>query len=164
MENERGEMRASQETAYLELLEPNAAGVGELVVTTLTNDFMPLIRYRSCDLVERRIQPYGTNYIVHGRVADTFVRADGKRVTTLEIDRLFELIPGVAHYQLKERAGREFLLRFVPDATAPPAGEISGLKQRLEELLSPASLTIEQTDLLMPEISGKFRLGYPARA
>lgn len=164
MEDERGAMRASQETAFLELSEPGADGVSELVVTTLTNDFMPLIRYRIGDLVERRVEPYTTNYIVHGRVVDAFARPDGKRVTTLQIDRLFEDVKGVAHYQLQERKADEFLLRYVSDAVAPPIEEISGLKERLERLLGfPKGLTIQQTDLLMPESSGKFRLGYPAK-
>ncbi len=67
MENEQGEMTPSLETAFLEVVEPDARNVGTLVATTLTNDFMPLIRYRVGDLVERREQPYRTVYVVHGR-------------------------------------------------------------------------------------------------
>ena len=163
MEDERGEMRPSYETACLELLNTGTPGVGELVVTTLTNDFMPLIRYRIGDLAERHAQPYGTNYIVHGRAADAFTAPDGTRVTTWQIDQLFRQIQGVAHYQLLERTGREFLLRFVADTIPPSNTEISQLRRRLEELLDPPHhLTVQQTDLLLPESSGKFRLGYPA--
>jgi phenylacetate-CoA ligase len=163
MEDEQGAMRASQETAFLEVLNPDANAVGELVVTTLTNDFMPLIRYRIGDLVERKVEPYSTNYAVHGRVADAFARPDGRRVTTLEIDRLFEKVGGVAHYQLQERKVGEFLLRYVAEPAAPSDADVAGLKGRLEELLRPASLAIRPTDLLMPESSGKFRLGYPSK-
>ena len=164
MENERGEMRASQETAHLELLNPDAAGVGELVVTTLTNDFMPLIRYRIGDLAERHDHPYGTTYLVHGRARDAFARPDGQRVTTLEIDRLFEEMKGVVHYQMQEQKPGNFLLRFVPEAAGPSEAEVTQLKRRLEELLRPAVLTVQPTDLLLPESSGKFRLGYPAKS
>ena len=73
METERGEMRPSLETALLEVLNTDARGIGELAVTTLTNDFMPLIRYRIGDLVERHERPYYTSYVVHGRAADAFV-------------------------------------------------------------------------------------------
>ena len=55
MENERGEMLPSLETAFLEIVEPDEGGIGRLVVTTLTNDFMPLVRYRIGDLAEQRV-------------------------------------------------------------------------------------------------------------
>ena len=59
MENECGEMKPGLETAFLENVEPDERGVGHLVVTTLTNDYMPLVRYRIGDLVERQERPYG---------------------------------------------------------------------------------------------------------
>jgi hypothetical protein len=38
------------------------------------------------------------------------------------------------------------------------------LRHHVEQLLGiPGKLSVEQTDLLAPESSGKFRLGYPAR-
>lgn len=164
METEPGEMRPSLETAFLEVLDADARNVGELAVTTLTNDFMPLIRYRIGDLVERHEHPYHTSYRVHGRVVDAFATPDGARVTTWELDRCFAEVAGMAHYQLREGAG-DWRLRFVPDNTAPRAAEIEELQRRLKVLLglqhAPA---VQQTDLLMPESSGKFRLGYPAKS
>ena len=58
--------------------------------------------------------------------------------------------------------GGEWLLRFVPDVAAPGAAEIEELRRRLEQLLGVSGgLAVQQTDLLAPESSGKFRLGYP---
>jgi phenylacetate-CoA ligase len=162
MEVGRGEMRPSHETALLEVLNTDAQGISELAVTTLTNDFMPLIRYRIGDLVERQERPYYTSYRVHGRAKDAFVTAAGRRVTTWQIDQCVADVPGIAHYQLCERTGGEWLLRFVPDVAAPTAAEIEELRRRLTELLEAGGgLAIQQTDLLAPESSGKFRLGYP---
>jgi phenylacetate-CoA ligase len=164
METGRGEMRPSLETALLEVLNTDSQGISELAVTTLTNDFMPLIRYRIGDLVERHVRPYYTSYVLHGRAADAFIAADGRRVTTWQIDQCLGDLPGVAHYQLCERASGEWLLRFVPDLTAPRAGEIDELRRRLARLLGVnGKLAVQQTDLLVPESSGKFRLGYPAK-
>jgi phenylacetate-CoA ligase len=164
MEVGRGEMRPSLETALLEVLNTDAQGISELAVTTLTNEFMPLIRYRIGDLVERHERPYYTSYLVHGRVKDAFIAADGRRVTTWQIDQCVADLGGIAHYQLSQRAGGEWLLRFVPDIAEPEAGEIEELRRRLEKLLGASGrLAIQQTDLLAPESSGKFRLGYPAR-
>jgi len=164
MEVGHAEMRPSLETALLEALNTDGQGISELAVTTLTNDFMPLIRYRIGDLVERHQRPYSTSYLVHGRAADAFVTADGKRVTTWQIDQCLADLPGVAHYQLCERAGGGWLLRFAPDIAAPTAAETDELRRRLAQLLGAGGkLVIEQTDLLVPESSGKFRLGYPAK-
>ena len=106
MEVGRGEMRPSHETALLEVLNTDAQGISELAVTTLTNDFMPLIRYRIGDLVERHERPYYTSYLVHGRAKDAFVAADGRRVTTWQIDQCVADVPGIAHYQLCRAGGR----------------------------------------------------------
>jgi len=165
MEDVSGQMRPSLETAVLEVIEGDDRGIGELVVTTLTNEIMPLIRYRIGDLVERSEEPYGTRYCLHGRVADAFMQRSGRRVTTREVDQCFAGISGIAHYQLSESSSGRWLLRFVPDQEGPTAGDQKRLQCRLVELLScEDNLALEATDLLMPESSGKFRLGYPARA
>jgi phenylacetate-CoA ligase len=157
-------MRPSPETAFLEVLDSDERGVGELAVTTLTNDFMPLIRYRIGDLVERHEHPYHTSYLVHGRLADAFATPSGARVTTWEVDQCLADVAGIAHYQLCERAGDDWLLRFVPDITAPGPAAIAELQRRLKRLLGLGSgPVIQETDLVMPESSGKFRLGYPAK-
>src|SRR5580692_8394114 len=70
MENTDGAMKPVYETAFLEIVDPDDQGVGDLAVTTLTNNYMPLLRYRIGDLVERRAMPYATSYIVHGRARD----------------------------------------------------------------------------------------------
>ena len=164
METGRGEMRPCLETALLEVLNVDGQGIGELTVTTLTNEFMPLIRYHIGDLVERQEQPYHTNYIVQGRAADAFVLPNGSRVTTWQIDQCLADLPGIAHYQLSERAAGEWLLRFVADVTPPTAAQTEELRRRLALLLGAGNgLAVQQTDLLVPESSGKFRLGYPAK-
>jgi hypothetical protein len=162
MEDELGEMRPSLETACLELLNPDEPGVGELLVATLTNPFMPLLNYRIGDLAERLENPFGTRYVVHGRVADTFVTQAGRRTTTWQIDQCFDGLEGFAHYQLLQRPGNEWLLRFVPDQAGPEPKSLQLLRRRLAGLLAAGErLAVEQTDLLVPERSGKFRLGYP---
>ena len=94
----------------------------------------------------------------------TFVAPDGRRVTTWQVDQCLADLPGIAHYQLSERAVGEWLLRFVPDVTPPSAAQTDELRRRLALLLRAGNgLPLQQTDLLVPESSGKFRLGYPAK-
>lgn len=163
MEDGHGRMEPSLETAVLELVDPDPAGIGDLVVTTLTNDLMPLVRYRIGDLAQRLATPYATRFVVHGRAIDAFHTRAG-RITTWQVDQCVSSVPGILHYQLTERGG-DWLFRYVPEDEAPKAQNLRALQDHLADLLQVgAGLSLQSTDLLMPEASGKFRLGYPARA
>jgi phenylacetate-CoA ligase len=159
MENERGEMKACLENVFYEIVEPDARGVGSLVVTTLTNEVMPLVRYRIGDLAERCEQPYATEYLVHGRARDTLLRRDGQRVTTLEVDRCFAEVEGVLHYQLRQNENGACHLQFIPDREPPTAETLRAATARLRDLLQlETPVTTEEVNLLPPLTSGKFRL------
>jgi phenylacetate-CoA ligase len=159
MENESGEMKPNLETAFLENIEPDERGVGHLVVTTLTNDYMPLVRYRIGDLVKRQEWPYGTNYLVHGRSHDVLNRRDGRQVTTLEVDQCFTGAGGIAHYLLRQMAGGDCRLQFVPNGDGPGGEALESTITQLEDLLQPSKrISAEAVKLLPPTHSGKFRL------
>ena len=159
MENERGEMKPAYENIFYEIANPDERGIGDLVVTTLTNDIMPLVRYRIGDLVQRCEQPYATNYPVHGRSRDTLLRRDGRRVTTLDVDQCFQGVDGVAHYQLRQLESGDCRLQFVPDRVAPDAETLQRLTARLETLLQLSTpIVTEAVTMLPPTPSGKFRL------
>lgn len=162
MEYAAGQLRPSLQTALLELINTDELGIAELVVTTLSNDVMPLIRYRIGDLVQKLELPFGSRYILHGRVADAFCTTRNQRVTTRQVDQCFVGVSGIAHYQLQERRAGPWMLRYVPDGSGPTAECLSGLRARLSLVLQLKNkVTIKRTDLLLAGGSGKFRLGYP---
>ncbi len=155
MENTQGEMQPSHGTAFLEIVHPDARGIGDLVVTTLSNDYMPLLRYRIGDLAAK----HGTNYVVHGRAKDALIAADGSRVTTWDVDQCFEDADGIAHYEIRQSEDGACVLRFVPAATLPTEETLRGITSRLEALLQPRSgIPVEAMTTLVPAASGKFRL------
>ena len=162
---ERGEMKPGYDTAFLEIVDAGADSVGELVVTTLTNDYMPLLRYRIGDLAERRTQPYGTDFVIHGRVRDALRAGDGRRVTTWQVDQCFAGLHGILHYELRQNENGGCVLRFVPEGSGPSKAELRRVTSRLESLLcSRAEIGTEAMPVLLPEPSGKFRLTCPAVA
>ena len=162
MENEHGQMKPSENTAFLEIVDTDAREVGGLVVTTLTNDYMPLLRYRIGDLAQRHMLPYGNVYIVHGRARDALRSPDGVRVTTWQVDQCFGGVDGIAHYELRQDKAGECLLRFVPDGSGPTAAGLDGVIARLEALLKPPTrIRTESLPVLVPSPSGKFRLTLP---
>ena len=163
MENERGEMKLSDETAFLEIVGADERGIGELVVTTLTNDYMPLVRYRIGDLAERIEQPYASNFVVHGRTRDALKAGNGHRVTTWQVDQCFTGADGIAHYELRQDESSACLLRFVPDGVGPTEGDLGRVTSRLRELLAlRKAIPTEAMAVLVPAASGKFRLTHRA--
>jgi phenylacetate-CoA ligase len=165
MENESGEMKQSYDTAYLEIVDADAHGIGDLVVTTLTNDYMPLLRYRIGDLVEKHIHSCGNHFTVHGRARDALTASDGARVTTWQVDQCFAQLNGIAHYELRQSENSGCVLRFVPDGIGPTETELLRVTAHLEALLqcSP-KIKAEAMPVLVPAASGKFRLTFRAAA
>jgi phenylacetate-CoA ligase len=164
MENERGEMKASHDTAFLEIAGPDAENIGDLLVTTLSNDYMPLLRYRIGDLAERIEQPYSTNFIVHGRARDALQTANERRVTTWQVDQCFAGVAGIAHYELRQFPDGGCTLRYIADQGGLSGEAGAGLCQRLETLLSCPAIQPERVDVLLPSASGKYRLTSRAEA
>ena len=159
MENERGEMKPSYDTAFLEVADADQHGIGDLVVTTLTNDYMPLLRYRIGDLAERIERPYTSHFVVQGRARDALIAGDGRRVTTWQVDQCFTGVNGIAHYELRQDEDGGCVLRFVPDGTGPEDKELGRLTSRLGALLELHNeIETEAIPVLVPAASGKFRL------
>ena len=147
-----GAMVPSPETAILESTATD--GIGELLVTTLTNPYLPLLRYEIGDFVERT--PDG--FAVHGRKRDALRATDGRTLTTRMIDQCFADVAGIAHYQLRQKADGSAHLFLLPavegdDLTSAQAK----LTSELGSLLG-ATVTAESVSLIAPEDSGKFRL------
>jgi len=155
IENESGEMRGCDENVFYEIINADENGIGELVVTTLTNEIMPLLRYRVGDLVQRD----GENYRVHGRCRDALRWRDGRRVTTLEVDRCFEGVSGIAHYQLRQAEDGVCDLQYISDTPPVAAGDLHRLTARLANLLGCKNeICASAVGKLPPQTSGKFRL------
>lgn len=147
-----GVMRPSPETALLESTNPG--GVGELLVTTVTNPYLPLLRYEVGDYVEL----VADGFLVHGRKRDALRAANGRLLTTRQVDAAFAGLRGIAHYQLRQRADGAAHLSVLPERSGDPLPDAQAtLKARLAGLLG-APVTSEAVALLTPEDSGKFRL------
>ena len=152
-----GGMTPSPETALLELADVDARGIGQLLVTTLTNDYLPLVRYEIGDHAERD----GDRWVVHGRLRDALRDSAGRIVTTRMVDACFEDLPGIAHYQLRQAADCSATLSLLPESPADALTAVQPvLAARLGALLG-APVTVATTDLIAPEDSGKFRLTVP---
>jgi phenylacetate-CoA ligase len=162
MENQRGEMTPNLKTAFLEVIEPDAQGISQLVVTTLDNDYMPLIRYGIGDLVRAKGQPGQVSYELHGRTKDALRSVRGHRITVGQVDQCLAPSSGIVHYQLGQESLVQFTLYYVPDAGADINPALAGLRLRLADLLGTTDgLSMRAVDYLPCETSGKYRLCRP---
>ena len=147
-----GAMLPSPETAILESTATD--GIGELLVTTLTNPYLPLLRYEIGDYVEHTAK----GFAVHGRKRDALRAADGRTLTTRMIDQCFADVAGVAHYQLRQKADGAAHLFLLPETTGDNLTSAQAkLTSELGSILG-ANVTTESVGLIAPEDSGKFRL------
>ncbi len=166
MENETGQMIPSESIAHLDVLNPDERGIGELVVSTLTNDYMPLLKYRIGDLVEVRggisDSGDGRTFILHGRAPDTLKAPNGRRITTRDVDQCFVGCEGIVHYRLHEVSSEKFLLSYIPEREGPTEAAISAMAKKLAELIQPKNgIELKEVKILLPEGSGKFVFNYP---
>jgi phenylacetate-CoA ligase len=166
MENGNDRMVPSEQIAHLDVLNPDDRGIGELVISTLTNDYMPLLNYRIGDLVEVRgaTSERGDHrtYILHGRAPDTLKAPDGRRITTRDVDQCFVGCEGIVHYRLHETSPGKFLLSYIPEREGPTKVAIGAVAKKLEELIQPKNgMELKEVKFLLPEGSGKFVFNYP---
>lgn len=165
MENGAGRMVPSEHIAHLDVVNEDERGVGELVVSTLTNDYMPLLNYRIGDLVERKSSADGFTYVLHGRTVDSLRARNGQRITARDVDQCFAGCEGILHYRLQESAPGNFLLSYVTERNGPTESALDAVVQKLEQLLKPSTgIQIAPVKFLLPESSGKFVLNYPFAA
>jgi phenylacetate-CoA ligase len=163
MEQRPGEMVPSPKIALLDVINEDERGIGELVVSTLTNDYMPLLKYRIGDLVERRRGADGRiMYTLHGRAPDTLKAPDGRRITTRDIDQCFVGAEGLLHYRLHEVNPGHFQLSYIEDGTREVEPVLRAVLAKLEQLIRPSgAIDVKLVKFLLPEGSGKFVFNYP---
>jgi phenylacetate-CoA ligase len=154
IEQSDGSTTTSAETAQLEIVDRNRDGVGQLLATTLSNPYLPLIRYEIGDYAEQ----FDGGIHIHGRVRDALINSAGDSVTTRQIDQVFSNIEGIAHYQLRQADDGSAQLTLLPEKPGDALlAQSSSLSRMLDQILGGPTST-QVAPLIAPEDSGKFRL------
>jgi phenylacetate-CoA ligase len=153
---------------YVEILaengEPaNEGDAGEIVVTDLTNLYMPFIRYRTGDLAvsTRRTCPCGSGFPllerIEGRLLDAIVTPDGKRVGGRFWSWLSRAVPGIRRFQIEQRAVNGIVFRFVPGAEWRDENE-RALEEKIKANFGESfRVAFAKVDDIPLAPSGKFR-------
>ncbi|HET7584059.1 MAG TPA: AMP-binding protein [Gemmatimonadaceae bacterium] len=142
-----GSMHVNADVVVAEVLDENGSRVkegevGALVVTSLMNAAMPLLRYRTGDRGSLRNDPCACGCvfprlgIVSGREVETITLPSGRRVSPYELTCAMEAVAGVRAYRIRQTAIGEFEAAIVPeggvDTDALRAAAVAALRRVLE--------------------------------
>ncbi len=160
-------MHTMDEQILLETIDPHSLeptnGEGELVLTNLFSTVMPVIRYRTGDLVTLSKtacscgRTLGSVKVSGGRVADFVVTSDGRWIPGYAFIYVCRSIPGIVQFQaLQDRLG-EIRLMLVTDADFPSDGAEQARRQIQARLASDETIVVQTVDAIAPAPSGKYR-------
>lgn len=130
--------------------EPAGPGeTGELVMTHLHNLAMPLLRYRTGDMVqlaEAGTCECGSNLLrlkrIKGRVGDGLVKKDGTRLPPIEVADYIESKLGLSEFQLTQTKADEFQVK-LQKADLGNTALVDRLRNYLEaEMETPVKLVV----------------------
>lgn len=160
-------MHTMDELLILETIDPQTLeptdGEGELVVTNVFSTVMPMIRYRTGDIVTLSQTPcpcgVGLNQIKvsGGRVADFVVTLDGRWVPGYAFIYICRSIPGITKFQVQQERLGEIRVLVAVDDEFPADGIERILAQTRRRLRSDDRVTAERVDDIQPAPSGKYR-------
>ena len=164
----QGNMHLTADDIVVEIVDEQgkvlpAGQAGEIVVTHLsTNDF-PFIRYRTGDIgvLGSTACKCGRGLpilqYIQGRSTDFVVTADGTVMHGLALIYILRDLPGVKSFKVIQESRAFTRVLLVTDKTFAPdsvAQIVSGFKQRLG---ADVSIAVDLVEIIVAEKSGKFR-------
>jgi phenylacetate-CoA ligase len=163
-----GQMLLMSESHIVEVLDeagqPVAPGeAGEAVITGLTSEAQPFIRYRTGDVLRLASEPAAGGQGLHviaevtGRQTDFVVAADGRVMHALAVIYVLRAVPGIAQFKCVQHALDRMEVQIVRDVNWNEAARnavVNGLQARLGDSLK---VELRMLDEIPPEASGKHR-------
>jgi phenylacetate-CoA ligase len=166
-ECEFGRKHISVEYGLVEVLNDDGEilkeGEGELIVTTLLNDVMPLIRYRIGDLgkVSYKECQCGRHTPaieeLYGKVGAVIVTKNTK-VPTAAIAIAFEYLENIRNAQIIQNEPDNVLVKLVPKPGFKPDEEKFMLWELQKMLGEEMEIKVEHVDQIPPGKNGKYQM------
>lgn len=160
-------MHTMDEQLLLETVDPTTLeptdSEGELVVTNIVSHVMPMIRYRTGDMVTLSSEscPCGLNLnslkISAGRVADFVVTADGRWIPGYAFIYICRSVNGIVKFQAQQDRVGEIRVVLATDANFPADGIQQVERQVRDRLRSEDKVVVQVVDDIHPAPSGKYR-------
>ncbi len=161
-----GAYHVNAEHALVEIVDergqPVASGhMGRVLVTTLENRLMPLVRYDMGDYalsLDGRCRCGRTLPLIGrivGRGINLFRDANGKLISPWKVLDAVKELPGLRQLQVVQRKVDDYIVRIVSEV--PVAPEVEALaRTHFIRVVGPASITFERVSDIARTKSGKF--------
>jgi len=147
------------------LLVETLAEDDAIVVTSLYNYGMPLIRYRLGDtgkFLNERCRCGRTLPLMapgFGRSVDTFRLPDGRRVSPYTLINSVEVVPEVRQFQIVQESGARVVVAVVPGPGFDDRAE-RHIRSVLDPHLPGVTIEVRPVDSIPREPSGKYRMAF----
>lgn len=133
----RNNLHVDTSAAYLEIVDDSGERLpngkeGEIVISSLANEAMPLLRYRTGDLGTlsgracRCGSPAPVLASVAGRIVRSFELPSGRRFAPTYFNDLFRIFPFLKEFQITQAGASAFDVRLEPN------GQVKGTAKKLE--------------------------------
>jgi phenylacetate-CoA ligase len=158
-----GGLHILAEGMVVEILDPDADGRGEIVLTNLESHAFPIIRYRTGDIGSLDPSPCACGRGlpklrgVEGRRTDFLVTPGGRVLHALSAIYILRELPAVREFKVVQEAIDRLVVHLVLRQPLGPAEEASMRAQFAAVFGSEMRVKIVRTDTLPRTASGKFR-------
>lgn len=150
---------------YLEIVDDQYQPVprgteGRILITSLTNYAMPLIRYDIGDRAIMLSEQKGIQILEHvsGRTVDMFKNKQGELVDGEYFTHLVYFRDWVKEFQVVQTACDRVVYRVIKSAHEPQPGEIQDMIEKTQVVMGDeCSVEFEFVSEIVPGASGKFR-------
>jgi phenylacetate-CoA ligase len=162
-----GTMHCVEEQLILETIDPQTLetteGEGELVLTNIVSDVMPVIRYRTGDIVTLTGERCACGRTLRGidisggRAVDFVVTKDGRWFAGYSFIYICRSVKGIVKFQVHQERQGQLRVLLVTDESFPADGARQVREAALARLRSDEEIIVEQVDDIQPAPSGKYR-------
>jgi phenylacetate-CoA ligase len=163
LECPEGGLHIAAEGMCVEILDPDADGRGEIVLTNLDSHAFPIIRYRTGDIgsLDPSPCPCGRGLPklrgVEGRRTDFLVTPSGRVLHALSAIYILREMPAVREFRIVQEAIDHLVLHLVLRQPVGPAEEASLRAQFATRFGSDMRVDVLRVESIPRTASGKFR-------
>ena len=158
-----GRLHIPAEGIHVEIVDPDADGIGEIAVTVLDSMVFPTIRYRTGDIGSLDPSPCSCGRslpslrAVEGRQTDFLVKPQGGYVHALAVIYPLRGMAGIRAFQVVQEEPDLVRVSIVPDAGFP-AQRDEDVRTAIRAVLGPTiRVKVDRVDAINRTRSGKFR-------
>lgn len=148
---------------YVEIINLDNTGNGEIIITNLRNFSMPFIRYQIGDMAEKHDSLCSCGTKTHklgnitGRISDYFILEDGTKIAHTYFSQLFWFKPWVKQFQVIQKEYRVVICKVVVHEESNTI-DMRDIEMKIQRVMGTAcSVHFEFVDEIERSRSGKFR-------